>query len=129
MRRILRVCALAGALLSATAALAEDGEGYYRIHAAGTVICNGWSEARAGGGSAGRQLEWWVAGYMTAYNRFILTKARVTPDWNTAAYYGWLDAYCAERPGDRLATAMERLIYRLGVRPAEWPKRGADAAG
>jgi hypothetical protein len=130
MRRLCQLAVLASLLLPAATAFSENSK--YRIMGVGNESCGAWMEGRAymsvlrSGSVKGssdnnlRMLSWthWLAGYITAYNRFGPGSADVAKGTDLEGLLRWLDTYCEQHPLDHFAAALEVLVSELNSRAA-----------
>ncbi len=102
------------ALLWPGAARAIDSSGKYQIYGAGITGCNQWLRSRKLKDMLNERDEHWVAGYVTAYNRWVLKGSRsIFPEKDPAALYDTVDRYCEANPLDTIAGAAESLMLEL----------------
>ena len=111
----LAMWALVGAPAPANAA-----EGVGRIPTElgpGVKSCRRWAEERMVDGAAAWQYQQWLLGYVTAYNRWIVTGRDVTAGQTAQSLFRWIDDYCAENPRTTFANATDALIEYLNKGP------------
>jgi len=99
--------------LSAAPVAAVDLQGRYRIYGAGDVRCDKWAYGRKNKDSANAQDEDWIAGYVTAYNRWVHKGRSLPPSPDPESLYVMIDKLCAENPQETLSGATESMILDL----------------
>ncbi len=108
------VLATAVALLWPGAAEAIDSSGKYKIYGAGKTACSQWLRSRKLKDSLSERDQQWVAGYVTAYNRWVHKGGRsVSPETNAKQLFATVDRYCEQNPFETIAGAVESLMLEL----------------
>lgn len=120
IRRVL--FALIAGLSIAAAAGAADKSGVYTTFGAGNNSCESWQKERVKGDPRIWELQQWLLGYVSAYNNWVHKGQNVADGTNAKGMFAWVDKYCADRPGDLLATVVEELILDLKKGKASAPK-------
>ena len=111
MLRVLTL--LLGLALLAPEAAAIDSHGKYGIYGSGNVRCNQWLRSRKLRDSQTYRDAEWVAGYVTAYNRWASKAHSVSPDRDPEAMLAMIDEICTGNPLDTLSGAAESMILEL----------------
>jgi hypothetical protein len=116
--RILGVCAAAALLAGALAlpdgpARAIDGRGKYDVFGSGSVRCNQWERSRKLRDMNADRDAQWIAGYVTAYNRWAHDGRSIVPDTDPETLYAMVDRLCAANPLDTLSGVAELVILEL----------------
>ena len=100
------------ALMWPAAAWGADPDGTYIILAPGTASCGKFTPFFAD--ETGRVMATtWIAGFVTAYNRFEAADGNIAEGTDGAALVAWVEKYCRENPLDNLARATEQLTFEL----------------
>lgn len=105
--------AVLAALSFGEPAAAIDGRGKYDVFGSGSVRCNQWARSRELKDSTSDRDAQWVAGYVTAYNRWVHKGRSIMPDTDPEALFAMVDSFCEGNPLDSLAGAVESLILDL----------------
>ena len=101
-------------------AVGADAASTYTVIGSGTVSCGSWIESRKGSDENRLQRQGWVSGYLSSYNMWTLPDNRgveyrdVSESVDADGIFAWIDNYCGAHPFDKLAHAVEALIYELG---------------
>lgn len=111
MARFLVLVALLA--LWAPPAGAIDAHGKYSIYGAGNVRCNQWLRSRELKDSTAYRDAEWVAGYITAYNRWVFKGRSVNPAPDTGEILAMIDKFCTANPLDTVSGAAESTILEL----------------
>lgn len=82
----------------------------------GVKSCVRWMEERQIDGAAAWQYQQWLLGYVSAYNRWIVTGKDVTAGQTATGLFNWIDGYCRENPMTTFANATDALIEHLNTR-------------
>jgi len=96
-----------------------DENARFTVYGAGASPCASWLSARQNLFRDGNSfaLAWeqmgWVLGYLTAYSQHA-PAGEGSPAGSTVS--AELDAYCAEHPGDLLATAVSQIVTAVSKR-------------
>ena len=112
--------ALALWALLGTPAPANAAEGVGRIPTElgpGVKSCHRWMEERKLDGAAAWQYQQWLLGYVSAYNRWVITGRDVTAGQTADGLFEWIDGYCQKNPMTTFANATDALIEHLNKRP------------
>ena len=99
--------------LWAPAAEAIDSHGKYGIFGSGQVRCNQWLRSRELKDSTSYRDAAWVAGYVTAYNRWVFKGRSVHPERDEESMLAMIDRFCTENPMDTVSGAAESMILEL----------------
>jgi hypothetical protein len=94
-------------------ARAIDGRGKYDVFGSGSVRCHQWARSRELKDSTGDRDAQWVAGYVTAYNRWVHDGKSIAPDTDPEALYALVDRMCAVNPLESLSGAAEAAILEM----------------
>lgn len=108
MKRLILGAMLLTALSGAWAA--DNGTGTYAANSRG---CGDYVNDRKAGGEPNIIDEWWVVGYLTAYNTWTPDTYQILGNSTTASAMLWLDNYCKAHPLKNLADGMRQLIVEL----------------
>jgi hypothetical protein len=126
MRKLTRryLFAVITGLAISTIAGAADKLGSYTTFGAGNNSCESWMTERGKAEPRAWQLQQWLLGYVSAYNNWVHKGQNVADGTNAKGMFDWVDKYCADRPGEVLATVVEELILDLkkDQAPAPAPK-------
>ena len=107
---------LSGGMLRSGEALAIDARGQYDVFGSGSVRCNQWTRSRKLRDSTSDRDAQWVAGYVTAYNRWVHDEKSIVPSTDPEALYAMVDKFCQVNPLDSLSGATESVILDLKSR-------------
>jgi hypothetical protein len=107
----LGVLGLAGLLLWSLPAKAIDDEGAYFVRGAGNEPCAAYSIARSTHKDAEYQA--WLAGYVSAFNRWTADVWDIEASGDFAASLRWTDLYCSVHPSATFSGAVENLTAFL----------------
>ena len=99
--------------LWALEARAIDSHGKYGIYGSGNVRCNQWLRSRELKDSTAYRDAEWVAGYITAYNRWVFKGRSVQPESDPEATLLLIDKFCTANPLDTVSGAAESVILEL----------------
>jgi len=99
----------------ATPVTAADKDDRYWVQ--GRISCGYWVEHRKEDDWPNTANQFWVIGYITAYNKQTPDVYNIMGDTDPTSVYLWLDKYCQENPLNMLVEGMEILTYEL------WPNR------
>ena len=89
-------------------------EGVYEVLGVGTMLCEGWTKSRADKDNDRNFINGaWVQGYLTAANVFGDGPSHLAEGTNAEGIMTWIDNYCAQHPGNPLATAAKSLVNEL----------------
>ena len=99
--------------LWALEARAIDSHGKYGIYGSGNVRCNQWLRSRDLKDSTAYRDAEWVAGYITAYNRWVFKGRSVHPERDEESMMAMIDRFCTENPMDTVSGAAESMILEL----------------
>ena len=100
-------------LLWPSEAEAIDARGKYTIYGGGSVGCSQWTRSRKIKDSLSERDQHWVAGYVTAYNRWVSKERSIFPEQIPNKLYEMIDRYCEENPLQSVAGAAESVILEL----------------
>ena len=92
---------------------AIDARGKYTTYGAGSVGCNQWLRSRKLKDTLNERDQHWVAGYVTAYNRWVSKERSIIPELTPNRLYDMVDRFCEENPLQSLAGAAESVILEL----------------
>ncbi|MEL6766645.1 MAG: hypothetical protein AAFP17_05650 [Pseudomonadota bacterium] len=118
--RSLRQPLMAFAMLAMPSAALADGT-YTVIGAPGLVPCTQWLEIsdndtlRVLGNDdvAEEQVKAWVAGFLSAYNRYALGAGNVAEGRTAEDLLAWADRFCEANPEASMAMLAETMIHVL----------------
>ena len=102
-------------LLSCWAPVAQaiDSHGKYGIYGSGNVRCNQWLRSRQLKDSQTYRDAEWVAGYVTAYNRWAAKANSIVPSRDPEAMLTMIDQICTANPLETVSGAAESMILDL----------------
>ena len=103
----------AGLALNSAPVEAIDGRGKYDVFGSGSARCNQWTRSRGLKDSTADRDAQWVAGYVTAYNRWVHDQKSIMPDTDPESLFAMVDRLCEDNPLDTLAGAAESAILEL----------------
>ena len=104
----------AAALVLGSQALAADSEGRYTVLGApGLATCADWLEVRGTETVAAEQIKAWVAGFVSAYNRYAYDGRSVMAGRDPDELLAWAERFCRANPGVTVAAAAETMIHEL----------------
>ena len=108
-----KLCALvlAALLVSRLPARALDGDGAYFVRGVGNQLCAAYSIARDRHADAEYQA--WLAGYVSAFNRWTADVWDIEASGDFASSLRWTDFYCSAHPSATFGAAVENLIAYL----------------
>ena len=119
---VLFVVGMIGIGVSPASAIDEDSR-LYRAYGVGPKKCAVYiqlRERKLPGDHSARDYEntdevvaQWVAGYMTAHNRYVQDTFDVTAAAGKDKVMGWLESLCRENPEQPFVSAVEDLAFRL----------------
>ena len=89
---------------------AADADGYYRTLGVGKRTCGEFVEAATRRDAAFTHFVAWLAGYLSAYNRFMPGVSSVTGKRGAMEQVPWLKTYCGDNASAFFSKAAERLI-------------------
>jgi hypothetical protein len=93
--------------------LFADGQPY-TVFGKGNESCGKWVQERRANDWATTTSESWLAGYVTAYNRWVaLLGGDITHGIDLDGLLAWIDSYCGQHPLNKVSTAAEALIFSL----------------
>lgn len=113
LRVVLAAVAVAAVVAAGVPVQAIDGRGKYDVFGSGSVRCNQWERSRQLKDSTSDRDAQWVAGYITAYNRWVHKGRSIMPDSDPEALFAMVDRFCGENPLDTLSGAVESLVLDL----------------
>lgn len=132
MVMVVAVIGMMGVGISPALAVDEDSK-LYRAYGVGPKKCAVYiqlRERKLPGTNSAKDYEntdevvaQWVAGYMTAHNRYVQDTFDVTAAAGKDKVMGWLESLCRSNPGQPFVSAVEDLAFRLHA------KRTKDAPG
>jgi hypothetical protein len=101
------------ALLSISGGLLATGQAY-TVFGKGNESCGKWTQERRADDWATTVSESWMAGYVTAYNRWVaVTDGDITHGIDLDGLLAWIDNYCNQYPLNKVSTATESLMFSL----------------
>ena len=119
---LLSVICMIGIGVSPASAIDEDSK-LYRAYGIGPKKCALYiqlRERKLPGDHSAKDYEntdkvvaQWVAGYMTAHNRYVQDTFDVTAAAGKDKVMGWLESLCRENPVQPFVSAVEDLAFRL----------------
>ncbi|WP_207477033.1 hypothetical protein [Arenibaculum pallidiluteum] len=112
----MRCCLLiaAAAIPAASPGLAQGDPGKYRVvGGAGLVTCQDWLRARESGGVVLAQIESWVAGYLSAYNRHVAPDGNILAGRDPQSLLDWGEKFCRKNPAMTIAAASDAMVFEL----------------
>ncbi|MCG8358694.1 MAG: hypothetical protein MI920_24265 [Kiloniellales bacterium] len=92
---------------------ALDKRGQYTVYGAGSVSCSQWTRSRKLKDSLSQRDQQWIAGYVTAYNRWVHEGRSVATGDDPAPLYAQIDRLCEANPLETVNGAAESLILDL----------------
>ena len=107
----LSVLILAALLLWSLPARAIDSDGAYFVRGVGNELCAAYSIARDR--HADSEYQAWLAGYVSAFNRWTADVWDIEPSGDFAASLRWTDLYCSVHPSATFGVAVENLTAFL----------------
>ena len=109
-----REVAAAAALVLCSQAMAADRDGRYTVLGApGLETCAEWLEVRGTEAVAAEQIKAWVAGFVSAYNRYAYDGRSVMGGRDPRELLAWAERFCHANPGVTVAAAAETMIQEL----------------
>lgn len=100
-------------LLLANVCVARDVNGEFSILSMGTKSCGKVVSDYNENGYSKLADSVWVAGYLTAYNEYMIGRKNIATETDTAAWDLWIHNYCTANPLDNLAGAASALVTEL----------------
>lgn len=119
-------------LLWSLPAEAIDGDGAYLVRGVGNEQCAAYSAAR--NDRKDTEYQAWLAGYVSAFNRWTSGVWDIEATSDFAASLRWTDLYCSVHPSSTFGSAVENLIVFLyptrqrGARTATLPGGSAGSS-
>jgi hypothetical protein len=108
MRTMLIALALAGAALPALAQQQKT----YAVYM--TIPCEAYVQERwEPDGVRYKQIQAWIAGYVTSYNGWQADTHDILGDATVANVESWVESYCRSNPLNNLSNAMAELMSGL----------------
>jgi hypothetical protein len=111
MPRLCCACCLAALLVSGRPAAALDADGGFFVRGAGNERCSAYASARDRRTDA--EFQAWLAGYVSAFNRWTADVWDIEASGDFDASLHWVDLYCSVHPAARFGTAVQNLIAFL----------------
>lgn len=99
--------------LWAPTAQAIDQHGKYGIYGSGNVRCNQWLRSRELKDSQTYRDAEWIAGYVTAYNRWASKAHSIVAERDPEAMLAMIDRACTANPLETVSGAAESMILDL----------------
>lgn len=112
-----KVMLLLVVLCTIRAAEAADATGKFTVLSMGTRSCGDVVEAYKRDGEEKFHNSIWVAGYLTAVNKYVSFRSDIATGTNPAAWNLWIFNYCSNNPLDLLHDAASALVMELSKRP------------
>ncbi len=119
-------------LLWSLPAKAIDGDGAYLVRGVGNELCAAYTIAR--NDHKDSEYQAWLAGYVSAFNRWTADVWDIEASNDFAASLRWTDLYCSVHPSSTFGSAVENLIVFLyptrqrGARTATMPGGSAGSS-
>ncbi|WP_152428499.1 hypothetical protein [Methyloferula stellata] len=99
--------------LNAGVALAKDIPEAFTVYGLGMVSCGQYISDRTHKPFAEEGYSDWLAGYLSAFNRFNIGANTLTKDLDMAGALGWITNYCRDHPTETLQSATTDLLLFL----------------
>lgn len=113
-----RVCAALLVIgLNTSIASAEDVPETFTVYGLGLASCGQYMSDRAHKPLAEEEYSDWLAGYLSAFNRFNVGANTLTQGLDVAGALGWITNYCRDHPTENIQGATTDLLLFL------WKKR------
>jgi len=118
----LRASVVAGATAAALALVpsapadAADAQGYYKTVGIGKKTCGEFLDAHARKSDDYGRFQDWLAGYVSAYNRWTPGVSSVTGSAPIASHTAWLVKFCTGSSSTFFSKAADRLVRDLGAK-------------
>jgi hypothetical protein len=111
MSKLWCACSLAALLVASLPAAALDRDGAFFVRGAGNERCAAYLAARHDSSDA--EFQAWLAGYVSAFNRWTADVWDIEASGDFDASLHWVDLYCSVHPRASFGTAVENLIAFL----------------
>ena len=109
----MRTCLVLVACLLANVCFAKEKNGAFTNLSMGTKSCGAVVSDRDAPGEAKMHNSVWVAGYLTAYNEYVVGRKNIAAGTDPAAWDLWIHNYCTANPLENLAAAASALVAEL----------------
>jgi hypothetical protein len=105
-------------LLGASTALGAEKGGGSLVRGPGSYSCGSWVEAHTAKSSVTDAQDFWVLGYLSAYNRLVPNgREDIAGGIDTAGIIAAITLQCQSHPLDRISQATEAVIGQMSTRP------------